>query len=77
MIYAYQYVTVKNIGEEKEAATLVVSREDGPFRSIGEAVRAAAEGAIIRVRPGIYREALVLDKAAEIVGEGQAIPPSA
>ena len=42
------------------------------FRSatIGEAIAAALAGALVVVRPGTYREAVVIDKAVEVVGEG-------
>jgi nitrous oxidase accessory protein NosD len=39
-------------------------------RSIGDALRSAAPGTRILVRPGTYLEALVLDKAVELVGDG-------
>ena len=43
----------------------------GDFRTIGEAIRASVvPGTLITVKPGIYREALVIDRDVEIVGEG-------
>ena len=43
----------------------------GDFRTIGEAIRASVvPGTLITVKPGIYREALVIDRVVEIVGEG-------
>ena len=49
---------------------LVVSPE-GPLRTLGEAVRRAAPGAVIVVRAGTYREPLVyVDKPLTIQGEG-------
>ena len=43
----------------------------GDFRTIGEAIRASVvPGTLLVVNPGIYREALVLDRDVEIVGEG-------
>ena len=43
----------------------------GDFLTIGEAIRASVvPGTLITVKPGIYREALVLDRDVEIVGEG-------
>ena len=43
----------------------------GDFRTIGEAIRASmVSGTLITVKPGIYREALVIDRDVEIVGEG-------
>ena len=53
------------------AETIVVSPA-GPQRSIAEAVRAAAPGATIVVRPGTYREPpFVVDRAVTLVGEGR------
>ena len=43
----------------------------GDFRSIAEALAAVPEGAIVKVRPGLYRESLVLGKAVKIVGDGE------
>jgi pectin methylesterase-like acyl-CoA thioesterase len=43
----------------------------GDFRSIAKALSAVPEGATIKVRPGLYRESLVLDKDVEIIGEGE------
>ncbi|NBT27821.1 MAG: hypothetical protein EBT09_15060, partial [Actinobacteria bacterium] len=43
----------------------------GDLRTIGEAIRASVvPGTLLVVKPGIYREALVLDRDVEIVGEG-------
>ena len=43
----------------------------GAYATIGEAIRAAVvPGTLITVKPGIYREALVIDRDVEIVGEG-------
>jgi F-box protein 11 len=45
------------------APSVIVARV-GPahYRTIGDAIRAAQPGAEILVRPGLYRESLVLDK---------------
>ena len=43
----------------------------GAYATIGEAIRASVvPGSLITVKPGIYREALVIDRVVEIVGEG-------
>ena len=42
----------------------------GAYATIGEAIAAAPAGALVVVRSGTYREALVIDKAVEVVGEG-------
>jgi serine/threonine protein kinase len=55
------------------ASAVVVSRVGrGDYTSIAEAVRAAAPGTRIKVQPGVYAEALVLDRPVEIVGDGSA-----
>ncbi|MFL5309015.1 MAG: right-handed parallel beta-helix repeat-containing protein [Myxococcales bacterium] len=43
-----------------------------PFASIAEALRAAPPGALVRIAEGTYAEALVLEKAALLVGAGMA-----
>jgi nitrous oxidase accessory protein len=53
--------------------TIVVSA-DGPVRSLGDAIRRAAPGSRIVVRPGTYREQpIVIDRPLTIVGEGRPI----
>jgi parallel beta-helix repeat protein len=44
----------------------------GDFTTIGEAIRKAAPGDRILVRPGLYTEPLVIDKPLEILGDGPA-----
>jgi parallel beta-helix repeat protein len=43
----------------------------GGFRTIGDAIAAAAPGDRIVVREGQYEEGIVLDKTLEIIGEGE------
>ncbi|MFT4793943.1 MAG: hypothetical protein ACI807_003922 [Paracoccaceae bacterium] len=50
--------------------TLVVAKKGGDFDSIQDAIDAAPAGARILIRPGTYREAVMLDKPLEIFGEG-------
>jgi nitrous oxidase accessory protein NosD len=53
--------------------TLVVeARGGGQYRTISDAIMAAPPGAHIVVRPGLYRESLVIDKPLEIFGDGPA-----
>ncbi|WP_433385971.1 right-handed parallel beta-helix repeat-containing protein [Micromonospora sp. KLBMP9576] len=47
----------------------VSTRPWSRHRSIGAAVRAAREGTVITVAPGVYRERLVLDRSVTIVAE--------
>ncbi len=49
---------------------VVSSKGDGQTATIGDAIRQAIPGSRIVIRPGRYREKLVLDKPLEIVGEG-------
>jgi hypothetical protein len=51
---------------------IVTPAGDGNFRTISEAVAAAAPKTRIFVRPGVYREVLKIEKAVEIIGEGAA-----
>ena len=47
---------------------------DGPWRSVGEAVRASAPHDTVRVRAGVYREPLVVvDRPLTLVGEPGAV----
>ncbi|MDR7277286.1 right-handed parallel beta-helix repeat-containing protein [Catenuloplanes atrovinosus] len=48
---------------------IIVSPSGGEHRTLGEAVAAAADGAVITVRPGHYQENLLLTKAVTIVAE--------
>lgn len=43
----------------------------GDFATISDAIKAVAPGTRILVRPGLYQEALVVDKPLEIVGDGE------
>ena len=59
--------------DKSSAATVTVSQAgDAEFKTIGEAIKAAKSGAQIKVRPGVYRESLVLDRRVEITGDGPA-----
>lgn len=51
--------------------TIVVSKgSDGQCATIEEAIRNARPGTRILVKPGLYREPLILDKNVDIIGEG-------
>jgi parallel beta-helix repeat protein len=53
------------------AKTIVVSQERGAqYGSIGEAIHSADPGTHILVRPGLYRESMVIDKSVGISGDG-------
>ena len=54
-----------------EIPTLVVDAlHRGHYSTIGEAIKAAKPGHRLLVRPGLYREGLVIDKPLEIIGDG-------
>jgi hypothetical protein len=59
-------------GPHPEAVPESVVSADGraDFTTIGAALAAAAPGSRIRVRPGTYDEAIVIDRAVEIAGDG-------
>ena len=44
--------------------------------TISEAISKANSGDRILVRPGLYQEALVIDKPLEIIGDGGSLPPA-
>jgi parallel beta-helix repeat protein len=54
---------------------LAVSPE-GPCRSIQEAIERAADGARIVIRPGVYRENLLLARPVHLQGEGEVVVQS-
>ncbi|MGY5029896.1 right-handed parallel beta-helix repeat-containing protein [Streptomyces sp. 900116325] len=47
----------------------VADRGWGTYRTVTAAVRAAGEGTVIHVQPGVYRESLVLDRDVTVVAE--------
>jgi len=52
--------------------SFVVSADGrGDFASIGEAIKNAADNTRLLIRPGIYRESIVVDKNVELVGDGE------
>ncbi len=51
---------------------LVAADRSGHYTSIGDALRRATPGALVRVRPGIYRESLVIDRPVELLADGPA-----
>ena len=56
----------------KEPPTVVVDwMKRGDFDTIGSAIKAAEPGTRILVRPGTYREGLVIDKPLETLGDGK------
>jgi hypothetical protein len=58
--------------ERREGVLVVSAAGDGTHRTITEAIRAAVPGMEIRIRPGTYREGVVLDRSVSLVGDGPA-----
>jgi parallel beta-helix repeat protein len=59
-------------GSKTEAVTLVVDAlHRGDYSTITQALAAAEPGARLLVRPGLYREGIVIDKPVEILGDGE------
>ncbi len=55
----------------REPPTVVVSpMGDTQYRIIGDAIRDAEPGTRIIVRPGVYKESLIVDKRLELIGDG-------
>ncbi|MCE9532255.1 MAG: HEAT repeat domain-containing protein [Planctomycetes bacterium] len=53
------------------SAVLVVAPDGtGDHRTLGEAIASLKEGGEIRIRPGVYRETLEVDKSLTLVGDG-------
>ncbi len=50
----------------------IVAPAGGDFATISEAIRSARTGARILIRPGVYRETVVLTKNIELVADGPA-----
>ena len=54
-----------------DARTWTVGGTGADFPLIAPAIAAASAGDVIRVRGGVYRENLVLDKSVVLMGEGR------
>ncbi|HEX8197431.1 MAG TPA: pectinesterase family protein [Pyrinomonadaceae bacterium] len=59
--------------QTSNGAFVVSADNSGDFVSIGEAIKAAPDGAQILVRPGLYEENLTINKQIEIIGDGGAV----
>ncbi|MEG4320900.1 right-handed parallel beta-helix repeat-containing protein, partial [Microcoleus sp. Aus8_D3] len=51
---------------------VVCQQGQGNYTTISEAVKNAAPGTRIYLRPGLYKESLILDKSVEIIGSTEA-----
>jgi F-box protein 11 len=55
-----------------EPPTVVVDRQgNGDYVTITEALKAVKSGTRILIRPGVYKEGIVIDKSVEIIGDGE------
>jgi len=54
-----------------DARTLTVGGRNADFPFIGPAIAAAADGDVIEVGPGVYREDVVIDRRLSVVGLGR------
>jgi parallel beta-helix repeat protein len=54
----------------KSPVCIVAPTGPANFRTISEAIKKSTAGTIIRVRPGLYHETLLLNKKIEIIGDG-------
>jgi F-box protein 11 len=64
-------VTRAPTARTEQPARVVDQMGGGDHTSITDAIRAAKSGDRILVRPGLYQEALVMDKPLEIIGDGE------
>ena len=56
--------------ETPPANTVIVSGDgEGQYSTIGEALKGVQPGMRILVRPGVYNEALIIDKPVELVAD--------
>ncbi len=53
------------------SSIIVSAKGDGDHTSIGEALKNAAPGARLLVRPGLYNESIIIDQLINIIGDGQ------
>lgn len=58
-------------GSTGPGEVLVAADGTGQYTSLKEAVQRVAEGTRIRVRPGINREGIIIDRPLEIIGDGK------
>ena len=67
-------ISVRQVGPspKTEVPTIIVdAMHRGHYATLTEALKAAQPGTQILVRPGLYREGVVIDKVVEIIGDGE------
>ncbi len=67
---AGQFVWPPDAEQVRGERVVVCPRGTGQYLTIAEALRAVEPDREIRIRKGVYRESLVLDKKVRLVGEG-------
>ena len=64
-------IAIEHVTKPVERYESVVSAKgDGDFQTVAQAVAQAKPGMRIRIKPGVYAEAITLDKPVELVGDG-------
>jgi parallel beta-helix repeat protein len=62
---------LRHPAQKTERSTLVVDAlHQGTHPTLTDALKAAKSGDTILVRPGLYKEGVIIDKAVEIIGDG-------
>lgn len=65
-------IPIKQLGGMRKPRTWIVDQQrHGDFVTITDAIKGAQSGDQIFVRPGVYREGLVIDKQLHIIGDGK------
>ena len=67
---ALSAVVLAFVAASADARTWTVGGEGADYPLIAPAIAAASAGDVIRVRGGVYREDLILDKPLALQGEG-------
>lgn len=60
-----------SIAKEEPLTVIVEQHNRGHFKTITKAIQAVKSGTRILVRPGVYKENIVIDKPIEIIGDGK------
>jgi parallel beta-helix repeat protein len=65
------YVNANHQYGAEPLTVVVAARHHGDYKTISDALWGAKPGTRILVRPGLYREGIVIDKPVEIIGDGK------
>ncbi|WYD81094.1 MAG: TIR domain-containing protein [Candidatus Electrothrix gigas] len=58
------------VARNKQSTVIVDQNSRGDYATITEALESVKAGTCILVRPGLYKESIVIDKPVEIIGDG-------